>query len=209
MSRSGERRFVVAISTTCPCCKQTVEGTLEDIRRHYGACVAKAGRSSKTPTGRPKREDPRSGEKPALVRVVFFIPGEATSSLNVMLHDHRGQTYADKQRWRDAVAPVLGGYEPAKNRRRVEIFRSSRRDLDPDNLAGSMKYLVDAIKDAGALVDDSAKWIELVPTQGWSPREGKGMLVRITDLGEGNADEEGQEGGGVEAEEGLPPAPPA
>jgi len=197
----------MAISVACPKCQIVIEGTLEDLRRHYGACNGKAPRSKSKRGKTPVVAEPQRSGKPELTLAVFFIPNEVTSSLNGMLQAHVGQAFADKTRWREAVSPLLLGYEPARNRRRrLEIFRSAKSELDTDNLYGSVKYLVDAIKDTGALVDDKPKWTDLIVTQGWSPREGKGMLVRITDLGESDADQEHQ---AAQVKEGLPPAPPA
>lgn len=186
----------MAVTATCPSCGKPITGTLEDIRRHYGVCVATKARAvAKTekkdkPAGREHRKaDPRAGEKPALNRLTFFIPGMLTSSANNMLHEHVGAAFKDKQRWRDAVDPLLLGFQPAKRRRRLEIVRSAKTVLDKDNLYASAKFLIDAIKTAGALVDDNPKWVDLDVDQKWLPNEGKGMLVTIIDPGDTNADE--------------------
>lgn len=50
---------------------------------------------------------------------------------------------------------------PAKKRRELYVIQYRRRPLDKDNLYGSVKPLVDGLKKAGLLVDDSEKWLDL------------------------------------------------
>lgn len=202
----------MAISTPCPLCKQIITGTLEDLQRHYAVCAAKKQRSGagEKPKGRTQRKpDPREGERPALHYIRFFIPVMLTSSNNAMLHAHVGAAFADKDRWRKAVDPLLLGFQPAKNRRKLDIVRSAMTVLDKDNLYGSAKFLIDAIKTAGALVDDNPEWVDLDVDQKWMPEEGKGMLVTITDLGAPqNADEAARPGQDGEAPCSEVQAPP-
>src|SRR3990167_4253756 len=48
---------------------------------------------------------------------------------------------------------------------RVEVTVFRKRPLDPDNLTGSLKPVLDGMKNLGLIVDDSKEWIELGPTK--------------------------------------------
>jgi len=48
-----------------------------------------------------------------------------------------------------------------KTRRRVKIVSYRGRTLDPDNLSGGAKILIDAMRDLGLIFRDSKKWIIL------------------------------------------------
>ena len=52
-----------------------------------------------------------------------------------------------------------------KEWRQVEIMSFRKRLLDPDNLVGSMKILLDAMQEVGLLFDDSAKYLTLAVSQ--------------------------------------------
>lgn len=49
------------------------------------------------------------------------------------------------------------------NKMHVEVTIYHKKAYDPDNLAGSLKPVLDALKNVGFIKDDSAKSIELVP----------------------------------------------
>src|SRR5262249_46596485 len=55
--------------------------------------------------------------------------------------------------------------KPALRRARVNIERRSLKELDPDNLVGSCKVILDALVSNAILEDDSSKHIELHVTQ--------------------------------------------
>jgi hypothetical protein len=64
-------------------------------------------------------------------------------------------------------ALVQAGYtnpEPYE-RARVTIHRQSKRTLDPDNLVGAVKPVVDALRYAQVVLDDSPAHLELIVTQ--------------------------------------------
>ena len=48
---------------------------------------------------------------------------------------------------------------------RVTINRQSRGELDPDNLVASVKPVIDALRHAAILVNDSPEYIKLTVTQ--------------------------------------------
>lgn len=60
---------------------------------------------------------------------------------------------------------ALAGSAPGKKERpfraRLRITRFGCRLLDPDNLQGGVKPLVDCIKESGLIWDDSPDWLEL------------------------------------------------
>lgn len=64
-----------------------------------------------------------------------------------------------------ALDGVLPGEAESPKRARVCVNRFSRRLLDDDNAAAGCKPIVDCIKEAGLIVDDSRKWIDLVVDQ--------------------------------------------
>lgn len=57
--------------------------------------------------------------------------------------------------------------EPGRMRVSIEIWRAPKpgrkmtRRLDPDNLVGGCKILIDAMRDAGLLKNDSPRWLDL------------------------------------------------
>lgn len=68
------------------------------------------------------------------------------------------------------------------NRARVHFYLFRNRFLDPDNATASIKRTLDAIVEAGLIVDDSAKWIDLVVEQIHVPKSQEGTGVTITYL---------------------------
>ena len=100
------------------------------------------------------------------MRIAFTIPS-VTPSLNVWQRaHHRNRTKARTMfGWEcKAMLPPSWTY-PADGRVRVAIVRCARRRMDTDNLYGGVKPLLDGLKDAGAIVDDDTRWIDLVVTQ--------------------------------------------
>lgn len=58
---------------------------------------------------------------------------------------------------------------PPYQRAQVTINRQSRGQLDPDNLVGSVKPVIDALRHAAILVNDSPDHIQLTVTQSRGP----------------------------------------
>lgn len=129
-------------------------------------------------------------------------------SPNKMLHANWRQRTSDKQAWHarllsaiaDSVSesvPALasrdgGPYEaliaafglmPVRDRRKVTIERqvpSSRNFIrDRENLVYSCKHLMDQIRRAGFVRDDSMKWIDLDVTQRVSDDKRDWTVIRI------------------------------
>jgi hypothetical protein len=71
-----------------------------------------------------------------------------------------------KSNWKKKYIRELRGYElicgVARNKRRVKILRYGTRILDIDNWHGGCKPLIDALKEKKIIIDDNAKWCELV-----------------------------------------------
>lgn len=61
--------------------------------------------------------------------------------------------------WWESGDPVKVG--PQKLRLSTTIYWKSRR-LDEDNAMGSLKILIDAMRDVGLIYRDSPKWLEVV-----------------------------------------------
>lgn len=95
-----------------------------------------------------------------------IITVTATPSLN-KLHGNRWQMF----NWKKKYLKELAGYEymigVAKGKRMVTVTRHGSRKLDMDNLWGSMKPCIDALKELKLIIDDSEKYlvIEIEPQQ--------------------------------------------
>lgn len=80
-------------------------------------------------------------------------------------HRHRVSQIWQKEIW---YALITAGYSPQRlpyAKARVSIHRQSHGKMDPDNLVGAMKPLIDALRYAHVLVDDTEEHLELVVTQ--------------------------------------------
>ena len=69
----------------------------------------------------------------------------------------------------------------AKGKRRLTIIRHGKGRLDRDNLVGGCKWLVDAIKDRGLLLDDDEASVELVVSQVVSRKDGAHTVIYLED----------------------------
>ena len=99
----------------------------------------------------------------------IYIP-KITPSLNEVLRRHWSINYAEKRSWIGWITVLVG--VPACQYRRIIITRVATRDLDPDNLAGGCKSLLDAIRDVGLILDDDAKSVSVEYRQR-RPRDGE------------------------------------
>jgi hypothetical protein len=89
----------------------------------------------------------------------------ATPSLNEI----QGQHWSFAKRQKEAIAWSLRSalnlqakIPVATGKRRVSIERTGRGRLDPDNLMGGFKWLIDAIKAERLIVDDDDDHLELI-----------------------------------------------
>ena len=84
-------------------------------------------------------------------------------TLNAMLNaSHWGPKQQNKKRWQEYVNLLIGKRKRRIRRRvllKIKVYRFSLQD--PDNKVGSVKYLVDALKLAGWLCDDTPEFLEL------------------------------------------------
>lgn len=97
---------------------------------------------------------------------VFELPGVLVS-LNRLLRVHWGSRRRYQKGFEEIAELVKRESEipPAKKKRELYIIQYRQKLLDKDNLYGSVKPLVDALKKAGLLVDDSEEWLDLHPLQ--------------------------------------------
>lgn len=111
------------------------------------------------------------------------------ASPNQLLGAHWRHRHRNSQTWQDEIWFALhqAGYSTQRTpyaRARVTIDRRSRGELDPDNLVGSVKPVIDALRYAHVLVDDSPKHLELVVTQLRDHRVPPRTLITIQALEE-------------------------
>ena len=100
--------------------------------------------------------------------ITLEIPRVPPSPNDLLGYHWRYRTQNSKV-WRDEVYYALraAGSKPRKPflKARVEIDRRSRGVLDPDNLYGAMKPVIDGLRHAGVIEDDTPEHIELIVTQ--------------------------------------------
>jgi len=115
------------------------------------------------------------------------IPARHHAEILAQLH---GKNLAagirDPEPKQDAKLQPLGAdkdEERSTGRFRVRIERRGAKLLDADNLAGSCKWLVDALRYRGYIPDDSPECITLEITQVKTPRkEDRGTLIEISPI---------------------------
>lgn len=102
-------------------------------------------------------------------KALTLIIEEAAPGLNEMLRWHWSQRYKERARWSRWVwlARCQASPHPPAclARARIRIERRSRGQLDPDNLHGSCKLILDALRDQQLIQDDSPDHIELLVSQ--------------------------------------------
>ena len=99
--------------------------------------------------------------------IVLEIP-RVPSSPNYLRGKHLRVRHRETKLWRDEVfyAVKQASLIPAPYlRAKVAIERRSKGVLDPDNLYGCVKPVIDGLRYAGVLVDDSSDHIKLTVTQ--------------------------------------------
>jgi len=74
------------------------------------------------------------------------------------------QTKATKLRVKCVVGKPQYGEVQGRNRVTITMYRFKL--LDPDNMVAAVKGVVDGLKEAGWLVDDSEEFLDLVVKQG-------------------------------------------
>jgi hypothetical protein len=117
----------------------------------------------------------------------FVLEHEALSMnarvVNVGAARWRYAKERDAWTWLVRAAKLRHRITPATGRRRItltRIYARGQRELDPDNLKGGTKSLVDAIKREGLLVDDTREWLELHHAQ--EPGTERAVRVLLEEL---------------------------
>lgn len=95
----------------------------------------------------------------------LIIP-EVPISLNKMLRQHWAKRRLYYREWKWLIRSKFIGYPlsflyPQTKKCIVIITQYRKRLLDKDNLLGSCKAVLDAIRYWGLIKDDSPKWIDL------------------------------------------------
>lgn len=100
--------------------------------------------------------------------IVLDIP-RATPSLNTTRRMHWATLRRHKIWWQLEVRIALRNQDifrvPTPERACVTIERHSTRELDPDNLVGGFKDLIDCLRAEKLIVNDDPAHLELVPRQ--------------------------------------------
>ena len=109
----------------------------------------------------------------------------ATHSLNGTQGQHWSKVRKMKAEIGTALMVALCTQERptlATGKRRLTIVRHGKGSLDPDNLVGSCKFLIDALRFRGLLVDDTEGAVELVVSQVVDRRARPHTLVMLQEL---------------------------
>ena len=87
----------------------------------------------------------------------------ASPSQNTHAWSHWRKAWKDKGEWNLRIRAATGfiAIPKAKGKRRLTIERIGWKKLDPLNLLGGAKGIVDCLVQAGLLVDDSEEWLVL------------------------------------------------
>lgn len=136
--------------------------------------------------------------------LVFFVPSNRTDKqgrpthvdgMNEIIRANRTNKYVGAKQERQNVALVrdycvaamyLKGWKPLEVKARVYVrFVEVNARRDVGNIYGGLKWVLDGLtrprgaKDgAGAIVDDSQKWVEVVPSVSVD-RDRPGVWIRI------------------------------
>jgi Holliday junction resolvase RusA-like endonuclease len=108
-------------------------------------------------------------------------------SLNILLRMHWRYQRKDAQMWQQEIRyGLLTQCTPLPKlpyaKARVSIHRQSRGQLDPDGLVGCVKHIVDALRYAHVLVDDSPDHLVLIVTQEQKPKAAPRTLIDIQEV---------------------------
>lgn len=95
-----------------------------------------------------------------MYQIEFEIPN-ITPSNNTALREHRFARNASNREWYRLVGAAVNGKRPVAplGRAHVSVVRLGHRLLDFDNLVGGFKAVVDGLKHAQIIKDDSWKVI--------------------------------------------------
>lgn len=115
--------------------------------------------------------------------VLVVVLPQPTLSLNQLLNQHHHKRTADKRTWEKLLLVASGPVrKPREIRMRLDIERHGSRELDPDNLRGGMKPLIDAIRRHGLIFDDNPKWLDLHTCHVQAKRLDAHTVIRISEI---------------------------
>ena len=102
--------------------------------------------------------------------------------MNNTIHHWRYFFY-ERQKWRKILSHVLTDI-PQKplSKAKITIEKHSIREMDYDNLVGSMKILIDIIKKSGYFIDDSPKYLEREYLWFKAKKEELKIIIKIKEL---------------------------
>jgi len=114
--------------------------------------------------------------------ITLEIP-RVPASPNNFIGKHWRFRHRNSQVWQQEVNVALleAGYTKRVpfQKARITIDRRGRRELDPDNLYGCVKPVLDALRYAHVLVDDSPAHLELEVTQSYHHKLPPRTLIKI------------------------------
>jgi len=102
--------------------------------------------------------------------MILEIP-RVPSSPNYLRGKHWRVRWRESKLWNEEVFIAILQTKPRRlplepiERAKVIINRQSRGELDPDNLVGCVKPVIDALRYSNVLLDDSPDHIQLTVTQ--------------------------------------------
>jgi hypothetical protein len=110
------------------------------------------------------------------MRIVLVIPC-ASPSQNVTDRQHWAKRHRQKRLWGAAILAAVGNSGnlarmKATGRRRLTIIRHGKRELDPANIVGGAKGIIDELVAHGLLIDDSPRWLASVTGENGSKAQG-------------------------------------
>lgn len=108
-------------------------------------------------------------------------------SPNDLRRFHWRHRYRHDQLWKDEVRYAVLQSKPLNipfAKAKISIDRRSRGRLDPDNLVSAMKPVIDALRHAGVIQNDTTDHIELHITQSSGHRLAARTLIEITPIEE-------------------------
>lgn len=126
--------------------------------------------------------------------IEITIPGDVYRALSPNGRCHYMELHRRKQEWkaRTRLAWRAAGQPRIEGKARLQITLRRGRSVDPDNATAACIQVVNGLKSEpgmpGLIVDDSPKWLELLPVQQEADRRYKGreeVVVRVESVEDG------------------------
>lgn len=104
------------------------------------------------------RQSLRTKARDSVLRFIgeFYIP-DLPPTVNVMMSWHWAKKHKHARIWKNAVIMECMSRDICHlnlNKASLTLTRHSSREIDADNLAGSWKWVLDGLVEAGVIVDD-------------------------------------------------------